>query len=170
MPTTRQIRNFKANFRSATLAILTTAGITDVYLERSLAKLKKTARLEVTLDLGEALNEEVLPTGIHVYDFFAARLRIRVVTARGPLEFAPAHEAADLHEGFVADVLDLFAEEKAPFTAELLPYYTVKTLKPLGTKSDLDLVYGEDYTDVDFFMQFGIRSTAWPAEYLTPAG
>ncbi len=122
--------------------------------------MKASARKEISFDLGEALNEEVLINGKHVYDFFSARLRVRIVTSRR--QAAPVPEIVDLHDSFVADTLDLLAEEKRPFTEELLPYYAVKTLRPLGTKSDLDIIDREDFTDIDFALQFGIRSTAWP--------
>lgn len=162
-PSTQVIRNFKGNFRAAVAGILATAGWTDVMLERSSARLKTSARKEITFDLGEALNLETLDTGIRVYDFFSARLRVRIVTARRSDQTHGSDEARDLHESFVADALDLLAEDKSPFTAELLPYYTVKTLRPLGTKSDLDVLAMEDFTDVEFALEFGIRRGAWPA-------
>lgn len=159
---TRDLRNFKAHFRRATAAILVQAGVDQVALERALARLKTRARLEITFDLGEALNVATLPSGAHVYDFFAARLRIRVVTGRGQTQAAPLQEAADLHEQIASTVLDCMAEENSPYSAALLPYYSVKTIRPVGTRSDLDINYLEDYTDIDFHLEFGIRSDAWP--------
>lgn len=166
---TAVIRNFKGNFRAATREILNTAGWTDVVLERSMARLKATARKEVTFHLGQQANVETLPSGLQVADYFAARLRIRIVTSRRQDQSYPGDEAHELHENFVADALDIFAYEKAPYTEALLPYYAVKPLVTLGTNSDLDILHFEDFTDIDFAIEFGIRSTAWPTSYLLPA-
>ncbi len=160
--TTRDLRNFKGHFRVAVRTILEAAGWSDVVLERASAKLRAAARKEIAFDLGGVLNEETLPTGTHVYDFFAARLRVRIVTARRTDESFPGADATDLHERFVSEALDLLAEEKNPFSEALLPYYAVKMIRPAGTRSDFDPIYFEDFTDVDFELQFGIRSSAWP--------
>lgn len=162
-PSTKQIYNFKGNFVAATKSILEATGMTDVYLERTLSALKSNARKEITFELGEAINESALPNGEHVYDFFAARLRIRIVTARRADQSSPVAEIRDLHDQFTCEVLAAFEEREAPFTTSNLPYYAVKTIRPLGTRSDLDLTFLEDFTDIDFEIQFGIRSDAWPA-------
>jgi hypothetical protein len=165
---TKDLRNYKGHFRAATRSLLDAAGWSDAVLERTLTKLSARARREISFDLGEALNEEVLPNGLHVYDYFPFSLRVRVVTARR--QAAPDPEIVDLHDRFVAEVLDLFAEEKRPFTEALLPYYAVKMLRVGGTRSDLDLIEREDYTDVLFNGQFGIRSSAWPLDQMVGTG
>lgn len=173
MPTqassTRELRNFKGQFRSATLAILRSGLAVPVDLERGLERLKCSVRTEIAFDLGPALDQQTLPSGKKVYDFFAATLRVRIVTGRKQNQSFPGDEATDLHEIFSSNAMDLLAEEKDPFTEALLPYYAVKTIMPQGSKSDLDVLYFEDFTDIIFGLQFGIRSTAWPAAYLVPA-
>lgn len=111
------------------------------------------------------MNQETRDSGKRAYDYFSARLRCRVVTSRRQDQALAPDEARDLHETFVAAVLDTFAEEAAPFTEALLPYYAVKKIQPLGTKSDMNVIYFEDFTDVDFLLEFGIRASAWPAGY-----
>lgn len=160
---TRDLRNFKGHFRAASMLAFQAAGITVAVLERSVAKLKSTVRIETSFDLGEAMNQETRDSGLRVYDYFPARLRHRIVTGRRQGQSAAADEARDLHESFVSSALDIFAEEKLPFTEAILPYYSVTTLRPLGTKSDFDVIYFEDFTDVDFHVEFGIRATAWPS-------
>ena len=81
--------------------------------------------------------------------------RIEVTFASGaainqaiyPLD--PAQEVYDFFEG--------------RFTSTNLPYYAVKTIRQVGTQRDLDPRWMEDYTRIEFLVQFGIRSQAWPA-------
>lgn len=162
-PSTKQIYNFKGNLVAAVRTILVAAGWDEVRLERETAKLKQAIRQEISFDLGEAQNEAVLPDGSHVYDFYPGRLRIRITSARRPDQASALAGVRDLHDQFVCEALDALEERKAPFTTDNLPYYAVKTIRPLGTRSDLDLQFLEDFTDVEFFLEFGIRSTAWPA-------
>lgn len=163
--TTREVRDFKTHFRRATLGILQSAGATPVVLERARALLKSSARLEVSFDLGQALNRDTLPSGRHVYDFFAATLKVRVVTGRGEDQTNPADPAVDLHEQLTSLTLDALAEDQEPFTLENLPYYAVQFIEPAGTTSDFDPIYFEDFTDIRFSLRFGIRSTAWPSAF-----
>jgi hypothetical protein len=161
--TTVSLRNFKGNFRAAVASIMDARGWSDAHLENSSATLSRRARREITFELGEAINLHTLESGRQVYDAFNYRLRIAIVTGRRPAESFPAAEARALHESMVADTLDLFAEDAAPFTPANLPYYSVKTILPAGTRSDFDPIYFEDRTDIDFAGQFCIRSDAWPA-------
>lgn len=160
---TKQLFNFKGNFKEACLAINDAAGLTDSYLERSTEFVKQKARIEINFDLGEAMNQEVLqPGGQTVYDFFNARLRHRVCTARREDQVTAVAGIRDIHDEFVSTLLATYEERLAPFTEALLPYYAVKTIRPLGTRSDLNIAFWEDFTDVEFLIEFGIRSTAWP--------
>lgn len=161
-PTTEDIRNFKGHFRRATKSILEAGGWNASALERAMKVMQASVRQEITFDLGETMNEATLDSGTHVYDYFVARLRIRIVTSRRQNQSFAGDEARELHEKFVSQTLDLLAEEKKPFTEQLLPYYAVKTIRPMGTRSDFEILYFEDFTDVDFGLEFGIRSTAWP--------
>lgn len=159
---TKHIYNFKGNFAAATAALLATYGWSDAYIERESRRLKAAVRQEITFHLGEAINEAALADGSHVYDFYAARLLVRIVTARRENQSSPDSALRNLHDQYVAETLDALEERKNPFTEELLPYYAVKTIRPLGTRSDLDLTFFEDHTEIEFALQFGIRSTAWP--------
>lgn len=163
---TKDLRNFKGHFRAAARVLINAAGWDDAVLERELKKLSAVARKEISFDLGDAFNQETLENGLRVYDSFAARLRVRVVTSRR--QAAPIPEIVDLHDRFVADVLDLFTEERNPFTEAILPYYGVITLRPAGTRADLDVLEREDFTDIDFALQFCIRSSAWPLALMVP--
>lgn len=162
-PSRKQVYNFKGNIKSAAQAIIVAAGITDAYLERTNAFIKQNARVEVSFDLGEATNQEILPDQTYVYDWYSGRLRIRIVTARRQNQTSAVPEVRDIHDEFTCTVLTAFEERLQPFTEALLPYYAVKTIRPLGTRSDLDLSYMEDYTDIEFLLEFGIRPGAWPS-------
>lgn len=161
-PSTEKLYDFKTNFAVATAKILAASGFTQEYLERQCARLQATLRYEISFDLGEALNEEPLANGDHVYDFYAATLRIRIVSARRPKPAGLGTELRELHDLFVARTLAQFEERRHPFDA-LLSWYAVKMIRPLGTGSGFDPLYAEDYTDISFALQFGIKSDAWPA-------
>lgn len=162
-PSTKQLYNFKGNFKAACLAINQAAGLDDSYLERTVRFVKQKARIEIYLDLGPAANTEERTDETLVYDYFSARLRLRVVTARREDQASALDEVRDIHDEFVCTLFAAYEERLQPFTEALLPYYKVNTIRPLGTRSDVDVAEWADFTDVEFLLEFGIRSTAFPA-------
>lgn len=161
-PDTKAIYNFKGNFDKATCQVLSAAGCDALFLERGLKLLKLSGRIELTFDLGEALNTHTLPDGSQVYDYYNGRLRLRVLTARRQSASFPETGVREIHDQMVCGILDALEERKGPFTEVNLPWYKVNTIRPLGTRSDFNVIDFEDFTDVDFALEFGIRSTAWP--------
>jgi len=157
----KQIYNYEGAFERAVRDLLQAAGYADTYVEQANATLPE-SRIEVTFAAGAAVNEEVLPDGAHVYDFFEGRLAIRIVTVRPVDRPSLISGVATLHEEWAAAVRTSLEERAAPFTTVNLPYYAVKTIRPLATTRDLDPRWLEDYTRLEFFVQFGIRSDAWP--------
>lgn len=164
MPATslKQIYNFEGAFERAVRDLLTAAGNADSFIEQSLGSLPE-SRIEVTFAAGAAVNEECLANGQHVYDFFEGRLTLRIVTVRPADRASLIPGVATLHEEWAAAVRAALEERAAPFTTANLPYYAVKTIRPLATTRDLDARWLEDYTRLEFFVQFGIRSDQWPA-------
>lgn len=69
---------------------------------------------------------------------------------------------SSLHEEWCAGVRAALQERNQPFNRTTLPFYSVQTIRPQGTQRDLDPRWLEDYTRLDYLVQFGIRSDAWP--------
>ena len=157
-----QIYNFENNFERAVQSILSAAGYLDTFIQGASASLPA-SRIEITFACGEAINQAVLENRDLVYDFFNARLTLRIVTVRPDDQPSLVAGVSALHEEWVANVRALLEERASPFTASNLPFYTVKTIRQLSTARDLDPRWLEDYTRLDFLVQFGIKSDAWPA-------
>ena len=157
-----QIYNFEDNFERAVQSILAAAGFLDSYIQGANKTLPE-SRIEITFAAGEAINQAVLENRDLVYDFFNARLSLRIVTVRPDDQPSLVSGVSSLHEQWCANVRALFEERASPFTSANLPYYTVTTIRQTATQRDLDPRWLEDYTRIDFLVQFGIRSDAWPA-------
>jgi hypothetical protein len=166
MPATseKEIYNFENNFERAVESILEAAGYSDTVIQGQRGTLPA-SRVEVTFASGEAINEAVYPldTSKHVYDFFNGRLSLRIVTERPSDQPSLISGVSSLHEEWCAGVRVALQERNTPFTTTNLPHYSVQTIRQQGTQRDLDPRWLEDYTRIDFLIQFGIRSTAWPA-------
>lgn len=165
MPATSelQIYAFESAIERATASVLNAAGYADTFVQGANATLPE-SRLEITFATGDAINETAHPTQSgHVYDFFDGRLVIRIVTVRPEDRPAMIAGVMSLHEEWAAGVRVALQERNSPFTTTNLPYLTIKTIRPAGTTRDLDPRWLEDYTRLEFFVQFGIRSDAWPA-------
>jgi hypothetical protein len=163
MPATslKQIYNFEGPFQRAFKEVMEAAGYGNVFLERSLETLPQ-SRIEPIFAGGNAINEEVRPDGTHVYDFFEGRLAVRIVTDRPDNQPSIIPGVMDLHEEYAAAVRAEMEERRNPFNETNLPFYAVKTIRPLATTRDMDPRWMEDYTRLEFFVQFGIRSDQWP--------
>lgn len=166
MPATdeRQIYNFEEAIERAAQSVLAAAGYDATYIQGQRDSLPP-SRIEITFATGQALNEAVHPLDptATVYDFFDGRLVFRIVTERPEAQSSLLSGVATLHEQWAAGVRALFQERRSPFTTTNLPYLAVKTIRPIGTVRDLDPRWLEDYTRVEFLVQFGIRSDAWPS-------
>jgi hypothetical protein len=158
---TTQIYAFEHNIETAVQGLLQSNGLLDTFIQGADASLPE-SRIEVTFATGEAINEAVLTNRQQVYDFFNGRLTLRIVTVRPVDQPSLVAGVAKLHEEWSARVRALLEERASPFTTTNLPYYTVETIRPLGTVRDLDPRWLEDYTTLTFLFQFGIRSDAWP--------
>jgi hypothetical protein len=157
----RQILNFNENWQRATRDVLNAAGYCDSFIERSNCDLPR-SRIEVSFATGEALNECVLANGDHEYDFYSGRLKIRIATFRPDDQPSLLPGVGSIHSEWSAATLDLLRESQRPFTTENLPYYAVKTIRLLSVNPDLDPRWMEDFTEIEFYVEFGIRSDAWP--------
>jgi hypothetical protein len=160
-----QLFNFEYNFERAAESILEAGGYLSTFIQGSSATLPA-SRIEVTFASGAAINQAIYPLdpAQEVYDFFEGRLSLRIVTER-TAEAGPSlvSGVGPMHEEWAAAVRMLLQERRDPFTSTNLPYYAVKTIRQVGTQRDLDPRWMEDYTRIDFAIQFGIRSPAWPA-------
>jgi hypothetical protein len=158
-----QLYAFEGNFELATRTVLNAAGLSDVLIERANITLPE-SRIEVTFAAGDAINEFTRLDGRKDWDFFSnCRLSLRIVTVRTadqPANLLPG--VIDLHETWAAGVRVALQESRFPFNAETLPFYSVQTLRPAGSARDLDARFMEDFTRLDYFIEFGIRSNAWP--------
>ena len=165
MPATdeRQIFNFEHNFERAVESILEGAGITAM-IQGANESLPE-SRVEITFAAGEALNTSLHPSDPDqlIYDFFYGTLTLRVVTVRPDDRPSLIPGVGQLHEQWAAAVRQLLQERLNPFTTTNLPYYAVKTIRPQASARDLDPRWMEDYTRLNFAIEFGIRSDAWPA-------
>lgn len=168
MPATseKQIFNFENAIERATESILKAGGYADTFIQGANATLPE-SRIEVMFATGEAINEACYPldpTGEKtIYDFYNGRLTVRIVTVRPETQASLLVGVSTLHEEWAAGVRVLLQERLAPFNTTNLPYLAVKTIKPAGTTRDLDPRWLEDFTRLDFLVQFGIKSDAWPA-------
>jgi hypothetical protein len=167
MPATdiKQLFNFENNFERAVESILTAGGIdsASTFIQGANETLPE-SRIEITFAAGEATNQAALQTtGEMVYDFFSARLTLRIVTVRPDAQPSIIPGVMSLHEAWCATVRSLLQERVVPFTLTNLPYYGVQTIRPIATQRDLDPRWLEDFTRLDFLVEFGIRSDAWPA-------
>lgn len=163
-----QIYNFENNFEQAVQSILEAGGYHDSYIQGASGELPA-SRFEITAALGDALNEAVLLNGDHVYDFYSLRLSLRIVTIRPDTQPSLLAGVSSLHEEWCAAVRVLLQERRSPFrpagvepAASVLPYYDVKTIRPLPTVRDLDPRWMEDFSRLEFHIEFGIRPDAWP--------
>lgn len=160
-----QLFNFEYNFERAVESILEGGGYLNTFIQGANATLPP-SRIEVTFASGAAINQSLYPLdpSQEVYDFFEGRLSVRIVTERtaeaGP-SLVPG--VGPMHEEWAAAVRMLLQERRDPFTTTNLPYYAVKTIRQVGTQRDLDARWMEDYTRIEFAIEFGIRSQAWPA-------
>lgn len=156
----KQVFNFDNNFERAVQSVLAAAGYNDAFISGVSAELPP-SRIEISFAAGEALNEAELANGDRVYDFFSGRLTIRIVTFRPDDQPSLLAGVSTLHSEFSAGVRVALQERAAPFTTANLPYYAVKTIRPLATSRGLDAKWLEDYTQLEFEVQFGVRSDAW---------
>lgn len=157
-----QIYAFESNFEKAVQSVLQGAGLLDTFIQGASVDLPD-SRIEVMFATGEAINQAVLEDRSQVYDFFNAALILRIVTTRPDDQPSLIPGVQSLHEEWCARVRALFEERAQPFTRTNLPYYSVQTIRQTGTQRDLDPKWLEDFTRLDFAVQFGIRSDAWPA-------
>ena len=165
MPATseKQVFNFDNNFEQAARAVLVAGGYADAFIEGAQSADLPPSRIEVSFAAGEALNEAALLNGDHVYDYYSGRLTLRVVTFRPEDQPSPIAGVSNLHSEWSAAVRYLFQERRAPFNSVNLPFYSVQAIRPLATTRDLDPKWLEDYTRLEFAVEFGIRADAWPA-------
>lgn len=164
MPASSELKiyAFENAIERATASILNAAGYADTYIQGANASLPP-SRFEITFATGEAVNETAHPTQEgHVYDFFNGRLVVRIVTQRPEDRPSLLAGVSTLHEEWAAGVRVALQERLCPYTTTNLPYLAVKTIRPSGTTRDLDPRWLEDFTRLDFFFEFGIRSDAWP--------
>jgi hypothetical protein len=165
MAATSEIRlfNFEYNFERAVEGILEGAGYLSTYIQGANETLPE-SRIEVTFATADATNEAIYPLDPDqtVYDFYNGRLTLRIVTVRPDDGPSLLVGVGRLHEEWAAGVRVQLQERKNPFTKTNLPYYAVKTIRPMNTQRDLDPRWLEDYTRLEYLVQFGIRSDAWP--------
>lgn len=156
-----QVYAFESNFEVATRTILEGRGLYATLIQGANVSLPE-SRLEIIFTLGETLNQATMPNGEHVYDFFNAKLSLKIVTARpsDSPSFIPG--VTTLHEEWAAGVRVALEERAKPFNLQNLPYYNVQTIRSSGSKRDLDPRWLEDFTTLDYLIEFGIRSDAWP--------
>ena len=159
-----QIYNFEYNFERAVESILESAGYLGTYIQGANATLPE-SRIEVTFASGAAINQAVYPLNPadEIYDFFNGRLTLRIVTVRPDDHPSLIAGVGKLHEEWCAGVRVQMQERRTPFTEANLPYYSVQTIRQAATQRDLDPRWLEDFTRIDFDIQFGIRSNSWPA-------
>ena len=165
MPATSELQlfNFERNFEVAVESILEGAGYLNAFIEQSNATLPE-SRIEISFACGEAMNQALYPLdpSQEVYDFFSGQLALRVVTVRPDDKPSLIPGVGKLHEEWSAAVRMLLQERREPFTTTNLPYYAVKTIRPQTTGRDFDPRWMEDFTRLNFAIEFGIRSDAWP--------
>lgn len=167
MPTTatdeKQIFNFEYNFERAVESILEGAGYLQTFIQGANETLPP-SRIEIVFASGEATNEAIYPRDPDktVYDFFNGRLSLRIVTVRPDDQPSLIPGVGRLHEEWASAVRVKLQERLSPFNEANLPYYAVKTIRQQATARDFDPRWMEDFTRIDFFIQFGIQSTAWP--------
>ena len=170
----KQIYNFKGNFNAAALQILANAGYSNTAGERGAQSLPTPYRIETTFNLGEATNQQSIGgpvyQGAMVYDFWeGSLLTFRISTSRPDEQPSPEPGVATMHDDFLATVYTVFEERQAPFsqiiapsTTPILQYYDVVKILPRATRSGLDPMFMEDWTEIPFEIWFGIRSNVWP--------
>lgn len=157
-----QIYAFESNFEKAVQSVLQSAGLLDSFIQGQDVTLPD-SRIEIMFESGEAINQAILADRSLVYDFFDGRLTLRIVTERPSEQRSLISGVASLHEEWAARVRALLEERVSPFTTANLPHYTVRMIRPTSTQRDLDPKWLEDFTRLEFQVQFGIRSDAWPA-------
>lgn len=159
----RQIYNFENAIERATESVLSAAGL-PALIQGGNDSLPE-SRVEIIFAAGQALNEAIYPLDPdqQIYDFYDGRLTLRIVTVRPEAQPSLLPGVSTLHEEWSAAVRVALQERKSPFTTSNLPYLAVKTIRPIATTRDLDVRWLEDYTRLEFLVQFGIRSDAWPA-------
>jgi len=164
MPATdvKQVYNFDNNFETAVRGVLVAGGYGDSFVSGITQDLPE-SRIEILFQAGEAINEAVLPNGDHVYDYYTGLLTVRIVTFRPDDQPSLLAGVSTVHSEWAAGVRALLQMRAVPFTSANLPFYVVKAISPRGTARDLDARWMEDYTKLDFSVEFCIRADAWPA-------
>ena len=156
----KQIWNLIGVIEAAAARILEAAEVPTVLLPRANAALPS-SRLEVSFTPGEATNQHTLADGRKVYDYFeGGELRIRLATERPETRASLIPGVGDLHAEFLAAVLEAFDESRRPFD-DLLPFHYVNTVRPGRHQRDLDSRFLEDFTELRFVVDVGVKETAW---------
>lgn len=154
------LHNYDNAIEAAARSVLVANGYGDSFIQGNSSDLPP-SRIEVLFATGEAMNEAVLANGDHVYDYFAGRLTIRIVTMRPDDQPSLISGVSTMHSEFAGAVRAIFEERAKPFTSVNLPLYSVKVIRPAGTRRDLDPKWLEDFTELSFAVEFGIRSESW---------
>jgi hypothetical protein len=159
----KQIYNFENAIERATESVLSAAGL-PALIQGGNETLPE-SRVEIVFAAGQAINTALYPLDPdqEIYDFYEGRLTLRIVTVRPETQPSLLSGVSTLHEEWAAAVRVALQERVNPFTTANLPYLAVKTIRPIGTVRDLDVRWLEDYTRLEYLVQFGIRSDAWPA-------
>jgi hypothetical protein len=162
--TTAQLLSIETAIEAATRTILDSAGLHENYLPRSADSLPR-SYIEITATLGEAINQGIHASGDTQYldwDYYQALLQIRLLTERAPENPTLPTATSQLHTTWLGGVRAALLESTCPYTEALLPYHAINMIKPLNTTRDLEPNFLHDITTLEYQLQVGIRSEAWP--------
>ena len=157
----KQVYAFEDAFETAAAGVMKAAGFYDSLISGANETLPE-SRIEIMFVLGETLNEAVLINGQHVYDYFNASLRLKLVTVRPRDQPSLLPGVSNLHAEWLGGIRTAFEERVRPFNETNLPWYKVNTIRSSGSARDFDARWFEDFSTLSFLIEFGIRSDAWP--------
>ena len=155
-----QIWDLISPMEKAVATLLTAANVPTVMIPRSNETLPE-SRVEIMFVPGEAANVNTLSDGRKVYDYFTnGELRIKIITFRPDQQSSLLTGVRDLHAEFAGEVGKALDESGCPFDG-LLPFHYVNTIRPTRPFRDFDSQFMEDYTELVYAIDYGVKETAW---------
>jgi hypothetical protein len=155
------LANFDENFTRAVITLLEEQGI-DIAVQTGDGGNMPESSIEVVFGLGPSTNKGKNCNGDIVDDYFVgSNLTLTIRTYRPLDQAALVPGILRWHSELAAKIRCIFQPHREAFTHDLLPYYRVKFMRPIGTRHFVDQEFEQDCTTITFEFEFAIPPEAW---------